>query len=80
MPFGNGAGGTGMENTREKWQLESWHRDEGISDLPDGVCGRLPWQRSGARVNSAGAFLKPYEGLGSDTHSEVVMNRDTMRK
>lgn len=38
MPFGNGAGGTGMENTEGKWQLESWHRDKGISDLPDDEC------------------------------------------
>lgn len=27
-----------MENKGEKWQLESWHRDEGISDLPDDEC------------------------------------------
>lgn len=35
----------------EKWQLESWHQDEeisdlpddeGILDLPDEVCGTLP--------------------------------------
>lgn len=48
-----------MESTGEKWQLESRHPEEGISDLPDDegisdvpdeVCGMLPWQRSGPRV------------------------------
>lgn len=38
-----------------------------------------PLTEEWAKGHGAGVFLKLYEDLGSDRHSEVVVNRDTVR-